>query len=505
MLGGYLRNRSSTSILLRVFSIVFISLAIVLLIIQLIGYSRQRSNYPPGMTIAGVPVGGLDPQAASQRVLQMFMLPIEVQYAGAIIDIDPNAVGFEADIESMLAAADLARTGGSFWGGFWDYLWNREPTPVSVPLRATISEERLRTYLQTEIAARYDQPPTPAQPIPGRVEFTPGQPGQTLDINRAVILIEDALRTSTNRVVMLTFQRTAPTRPSMGNLQILLKQIINLSEIDGVIGLYLLDLQTGEEIHFALNNGQDIPVDPDVAFTASSTAKIAILTSYFIQHGQAVLDEQTNKMILDMISKSENPPTDKLMTQLDEKRGPLIVTEYMKTLGLNNTFIAGFFCSEANPCPLLSVIKTPANMRTDVLTDPDPYNQTTPSDIGMLLEDIYQCAQDGGGALVAVFPDKINQGSCQQIISFLVKDKIGVLIEAGVPEGTQIAHKHGWIREAGDIIHNVSDAAIVYTPGGNYILTIYLYHPVQAIWEPVSKLFAQLSQAVYNYFNLPNQ
>jgi hypothetical protein len=154
----------------------------------------------------------------------------------------------------------------------------------------------------------------------------------------------------------------------------------------------------------------------------------------------------------------------------------------------------------------LANINTPANQRSDINTDPDSYNQTTPSDIGMLLEDIYQCAQDGGGALVAVFPSQINQQICKKMIAFLVKDKIGVLIEAGVPEGTQVAHKHGWVTDAPTgVIKNISDAAIVYTPAGNYVLTIFAYHPVQALWESVSGLFAQLSQVVYNYFNFPSQ
>jgi hypothetical protein len=176
----------------------------------------------------------------------------------------------------------------------------------------------------------------------------------------------------------------------------------------------------------------------------------------------------------------------------------------MKTIGLDNTFLAGFFCSAEFPCPLLQVFDTPANQRTDVFTDPDPFNQTTPSEAGMLLADIYQCATAGGGALVAAFPDRISSEICQRMIGYLAADKIGVLIEAGVPEGTQVAHKHGWITEpSSGVIKNISDAGIVYTAGGNYVLVIYAYHPVQTIWEPVSGLFAQLSQAVYNFYNLP--
>jgi len=498
------RNRSSVPIL-RGISIAILSIALVLGVVALIGYSRQRNNYPRGMTIAGVRVGGVDPQIASERVLQVYSSPIEVQYGESIIHIDPSTVGFELNMDSMIAAADLARTGGSFWGGFWNYLWNRDPDPVEVPLSATIAEDRLRAYLQSEISARYDEPPTAAQPVPGSTNFAPGSPGVTLDIDRAVRLIEDTLRSPNNRKVALSFQRSAAARPTMQNLEILLQQNITLAGFDGVMGVYMQDLQNGQEIHFAMDQGKLISVNPDVAFTASSTVKIPIMVSYFIKYGADALSEQSSNLLTDMIRKSENPPADRLMESLDPLKGPLIVTDDMKKIGLENTFLAGFFCSAEFPCPLLQKIETPANQRTDVVTDPDSFNQTTPSDIGMLLSDIYQCAETGGGALIAEFPDKLNSELCKQMITLLASDKIGVLIEAGVPEGTQVAHKHGWISDPSSlVIQNISDAALVYTPGGNYVLVIYAYHPVQTVWEPVSALFAQMSQAVYNYYNLPS-
>lgn len=468
--------------------------------VQLVSYSRERGFYPSGMTIAGVPVGGINQQTASQRVLQIYNLPIEVQYAGATFQLDPAVVGFQVDMDTMLAAADLQRTSISFWSGFWDFLWNRAPAGQAVPLRYSLSEERLRQYLQTEITSRYDQPPTPAQPIPGTTNFIPGQPGQTLDIDRAVILLEDALRSPTRRSVALTFQRSSVERPTMQNLEILLQQIIRSNGYDGIISIYLLDLQTGQEMHFALSDGEKISVQPDVAFTASSTIKIPILVSYFIRFGRP--DERTTAIILDMMRLSENPPADRLMAVMNETSGPLLVTEDIKAAGLQNTFLAGYFEPGA---PLLQRFSTPANQRTDVYTAPDAYNQTSSSDMGMLLADLYQCAKTGGGALVAAFPEKIDQAACQQIISFLVQDKIGVLIEAGVPEGTQVAHKHGWVTDVTGVIRNISDAGIVYTSGGDYVLVIYSYHPIQAIWDSVSALFAQLSQAAYNYFNLPTQ
>jgi hypothetical protein len=91
------------------------------------------------------------------------------------------------------------------------------------------------------------------------------------------------------------------------------------------------------------------------------------------------------------------------------------------------------------------------------------------------------------------------------MIDNLKLDNVAVLIDAGLPEGTQIARKQGWVTGESGIIQNISDAAIVYSGGGNYVLVIYAYHPVQALWEPVSGMFAKISQTVYEYFNLPTQ
>ncbi len=51
----------------------------------------------------------------------------------------------------------------------------------------------------------------------------------------------------------------------------------------------------------------------------------------------------------------------------------------------------------------------------------------------------------------------------------------------------------------------IGDAGIIYTPGGNYVFVVFLYHPDQLIWEPASELIAELSQAVYNFYNLPGE
>jgi beta-lactamase class A len=487
----------SSALILRAVSLIFILAASVFLVYQLVQYSISRSNYPPDMTIAGVSVGGLDPQSAAQRLQQVYSVPVEIHYINAVIDLEPGLVGFQINTESMLAAADLQRTGSSFWRGYWDYLWNRPSPPSQIPLVATFSEDRLLIYLKNEISTRYDQAPTAAQPIPGTVNFNPGTPGLTLNIDSAVPLIEAALESPDQRVVLLSSQRTAAGRPTLATLQILLKQIIEQSGFSGIVDLYFLDLQTNDEMHFAYQSGQNISVDPDIAFTASSTIKIPIMVSVY-RYFNSKIDDQTGAELKDMIALSNNDAADSLMKSLDKVLGPLVVSDTMQSLGLENTFINGFFYPGAG---VLKTYSTPANKRIDVSTDPDIYSQTTPSDIGMLLDDIYMCAQTGGGSLVAVFPGHFDQAACQQMIQYLQEDKLGALIQAGVPEGTIVAHKHGW-----DIdLTQYSDAGIVYTPGGNYILTIYVYNPGGGNWTIVSPMYAELSRAIYNFFNLPSQ
>jgi beta-lactamase class A len=172
--------------------------------------------------------------------------------------------------------------------------------------------------------------------------------------------------------------------------------------------------------------------------------------------------------------------------------GADIVTESMRRLGLENTFIAVPY--EEQPRPGRATYETIANSREDSPTRPDPAMQTTAEDIGTLLAMIYYCAQDGGG-LVAAYGDQIEQEECQQIIDFMALNHIGSLIEEGVPTNLKVAHKHGWISDT----HG--DAGIVFSPGGDYVIVTLMYKPDWLEWEISSPLLADISLATYNYFN----
>jgi beta-lactamase class A len=494
-----MRNRGPLSAL-RFISLFLIFLAVILTTLQLVRFSRVRAFLPAGLKVAGVPVGGLDRQQAAQRILEAYNIPVELRYNGAVIHLSPAVLDFQVDVESMLAAADQARTQKLFWQDFWDYLWGRTSNPGEIPLRANYSETRLRGYL-AEISDRYNQPATAPMPVAGTVNFQPGKSGTTLDTDASVVSIDNALHSLTNRQIDLPLKRTNPGRPAFNNLEVLLKQTIQAANIQDVLaGVYLLDLQNSQELHFAVQNGKDISVRPDIAFTASSIIKIPIMVSSFSRMDNP--DQETLKDLYDMIDLSGNEAADWLMKRvIDENKAPLMVSDDMKALGLDNTFLAGYFTLGS---PLLAGFQTPANQRADINTDPDPYSQTTPSDIGMLLEDIYQCSESGGGTLAAVFPGKFTQAKCRSMIDYLVNNKLPQLLTAGIPDGTKIGHKHGWV-SANGIINTIGDAGIIYSPGGNYVLVVFLHHPQQLVWDPASTLIANLSRAVYNYYNLSPQ
>jgi beta-lactamase class A len=488
--------RSGGANILRWVSISLILAAVALFFFELIAFSRQRSRMPQGLSIAGLSVGGLNQAETIEKLLQVYSTPIEVYYGDQLIHLNPASIGFRLDTEVMLAAAELERTGTDFWSGFWGFLWNRPGEESSIPLRAEYSPAQLEAAL-IDIAARYDEPPTPAQPIPGSPNFTSGKPGRVVDISRSEELIAEILQIPFNRRVSLPILENVVPKPTLNALELLLKQNIDVAGFSGLTVLYLTNLQTGEEIHFAYYGNQDIPVEPDIAFSAASTIKIGVAAA-FLRYFDPPLDAEAQRWFSEMITLSGNDPADWLMERIDTDRGPILVTETLQEIGLESSFIIAWY--HPPPLPLSGGYpRTPGNSRADINTEPDLLNQTTASEVGMLLSDLYACAR-GGGNLIAIFPELISREECESILNELAKNKIGVLLEAGVPDGTRVAHKHGWTSSPLDM---VSDAGVVFSPGGDYVLSIFMWNEPEMIWEPTSRLVADLSRAVYNYFNPP--
>jgi uncharacterized protein YraI/beta-lactamase class A len=252
--------------------------------------------------------------------------------------------------------------------------------------------------------------------------------------------------------------------------------------------LFLKDLQTGEAVTF--NN--------DVAFSGMSITKIAILTELY-NVLNAPPDNAEAITIANAMVCSQNTSTNDMLRIIgggDPFVGAADTTHFLSQLGLNRTFIvAPFVIDPNNPLVPTQPIALPQTDADQTSAFPDPSNQMTVDEIGWLLSGIYQCAYGTGGPLVERFGSAMTPNECGQILQIMSGNTIGELIEAGVPAGTRVAHKHGWINDT----HG--DAGVVFTPGGDYVLVMTLYNPTWLDFSESFPLMAEISRTVYNYYN----
>ena len=249
---------------------------------------------------------------------------------------------------------------------------------------------------------------------------------------------------------------------------------------------YLMDLQTGEAITFG----------NEYAFSGMSISKIAILTDFF-----SVLNDRLTPIEADTIANmmicSENTSSNAVLRMIgggDEYAGARDVTEFLNRLGLEQSFMVAPYHIEGVSTP--RPVRQPVTSADQASANPDYSNQFTVDETGWLLGSIYQCALDESGPLLqGAWAENFTPGECRNILTVMSQNRIGALIEAGVPEGTRVAHKHGWIDET----HG--DAGIVFTPGGDYVLVMALHSPEWLDFTESFPLMAEISRAVYNFYN----
>ena len=480
--------------------LIFLSLSLLILFVDLRQFRSLPFTYPQGTTINAVPIGGLSREQAGQRLAQVFDLPLELQYGTARMQFAPADLGFKPDIPGTLDNLAQSLRGSSYW----QHLWHTQPQTAGADftLATSLDVSKTSDLLTSQVSPRYDQPPTAPLPIVGTTNFEPGLEGTSLQIEPALPLITAGLNSPAQRIVSLPVQTQSPAPLNIANLETLLMQEIAAERFEGVVEIFLHDLAGDRNLHFAVSDNRSIP--PDIAFSAASTIKIPIMASTLARTDTPTSDTVQN-LLERMIIYSENPPADRLMSSyIDETRGPLIVTQDMAELGYQNTFLAGYFYFGA---PVLQLFTTPANSRTDINLDPDVYNQSVTSELGDLLSELYTCANLGpqSSKLANVFADNLNQDECINILDLLSRNKIGLLIEGGMPPAASVAHKHGWTSELDGLLHTMSDAAVVSTPGGDFVLVMFIYSPRQLIFQDGNWLFARLSQSIYNAFNIDDQ
>ncbi|MGF1506004.1 MAG: serine hydrolase [Anaerolineae bacterium] len=356
-----------------------------------------------------------------------------------------------------------------------------------------------------DVAARYDSPPTEAQPALDSLSFRAGEPGYTLDIEASRARIDEALFEPLERSVELVIDEQAQPQADIDSLGDLLIDYVDASGFTGVASVFVVDLQTGDELELNIDTrdgGTPSLITCDIAYASMSTMKIPIMVDYF-RHLERLPErdpqrDDAYKLLIETMTLSGNISANFMMQSSgfgDLERGVENVTQTAQYLGLENTFIVAGYDVEDPPEYYSTPAREAARDGSCVNTRPDAYMQTTIRDMALLLDMIYQCSEFGGG-LTAAYPDAITQADCQMMLETMADNEEGVLILAGVPQDIDVAHKHGWISDT----HG--DAGVVFTPGGDYVLVMTLWADVAWLnFQESFPVLQDISAAVFNYFN----
>lgn len=491
------RKKTRSLPLIPIFSWILIVLAIGLFALQLIQFSQQNNQLAGDVTVGGVDVGGLSADNARNRWEQAYAQPVVLWYNDSPILLDPAAVGFRTNQESMLAAARSAsQNESSFWSRFAAYLTGRITEQTThVDLSADYQERLLEDFLN-DVAARYDKSPGDAQFDLQTLSIRPGAVGYALDVERALPLVDAALKDPANRQVVLPLKGTNGGRPEIGALRDLIVAYLDSEGFvyDGqnsVASVYIMDLETGAEVNLL----------SDVAVSAASTVKISILLDYFRNLLFAPSDDEAFLMAQSLLCS--NNSSSNLIMQLignnDLFTGIADVTTNMQYVGARNSYISAPLYLGGDQV-LGSIAAPPTSPNATFNTGADPYNQTTTEDLGTMLGMIYDCAMYGSGLMTAYRDGEYTQEECRQMLNLMSANDLGRLLQGGIPAGTPIAHKNGWLEN----VHG--DAGIVFAPNGrNYIIAAFVWENGDFFsFERAWPLIEGISRAAWNYF-VPEQ
>ncbi len=484
-------------------------------------YKASAAPIPPGVHLASLELSHLKDPAEIAAVMEAAMSqPIAVYYDQTRLVLRPQDVDFKIDTAAMLAEAQQYLEGPDFVDIALRKLAGIPQQRRDIPARYSYNAQKLATWLW-QVGEELNHPPQPGRVLPPQWnwrteggmreavdeesaepdvlppyatlpstfvgsaqrswQWTSGTVGQTLLIDESAQPVLDALSSRDARVAHLALQETPPPPLTMAELGRELDSYT--SDFPGFAAIYVQDLTTGEEA----------TVDVDVAFSGMSTMKIAIASEAYRQMTDFE-NGAVGQWIDFALGESNNAAANRLLQWLGDGNiytGGQRVTEMMRTLGFTNSYIQTGYDDKS----IISKIPTEANSRTDWNTNPDTHLQSTPADLGRLLAEIYRC-QAGEGLLIETFGGEITPEECGTILFYVSHDEFTEMIWGGLPRPEQswIIHKHGFVNEA----H--SDLALIWGPGGPYVIAVYLWRAGWMDWPTSNRTMKAISRIAWNFF-----
>ena len=192
------------------------------------------STVPLGVTLAGVQIGGLAPDAATQAVTASFNQPVTLRFETTRIEVAPSLLGLDVPVDSAVAKA----------------LTVAPNTQLS--LRGTVDASLVRAFV-AKIGARFARKPVASKLVLRNMKpyVTPSVTGQTIEVGLGVRDLTNELVHGTRAPIVLQakFKQPSVTPSTIGPVIVIRRGDNKLTLYSGMKVVRTFTVATGQAIY----------------------------------------------------------------------------------------------------------------------------------------------------------------------------------------------------------------------------------------------------------------
>ena len=476
-----MRRRFLNRAVLENAAVILALLVVAVLLANVIAFVASRDRLPPETRLGDMDVGGLTVDEAIEATVARLREPVVLRYGDQSELLRPEAIGFQ--VNELVARLQLEAliAGQQGLDKLPAFVLRQTGVPARIPLPYQYSDPQLRAVLG-ELAARYNREARPPALDLAAGTVTPAQTGALLNLGEAAGAVLTAMSSVASRTVDLPVDILPLDAAGVRLLEpAVLERLRPFTDRPGnLAGVFIKDLRSGEEL----------VINGDVAFSGAGWLKLALVVEAYRAHALPIPQALREKLGGALAGgPAEINEVLRMLGDGDAQLGADRVNAALQKLGLRNTFLAQPPGEAVRPPSVV----TPANARSDLKADPDPNAQSTVAEVGVLLEMIEQC-RSGAGAMLLAFDGAFSAAECDDMLALIAQNAFAGLIAAGSGQGT-VFHRQAWDER------NHGDAALVRSPGGEYLIVVMLHGQGQLDWGETSAIIADVARLAYGFFN----
>lgn len=458
-----------------------LALVVAVLAVNAVSFVADRNRLPATTMIADLDVSGMTPDEAISLTTRSLSAPVSLTYQGESIVLDPAAMDVRLNqAVARLQIDQILRQRQSLSAFAAQIL--RQTSARKIPAPILYSEGKLTAAL-LGIGARLDREPELAPVVPGSLKAPAVQPGRQLNLIESRDSVIDVLGRAKDRVVELPVDVVGGPQSSMKALDSVLRQELSaFIRAGGSAAVFVKNVRSGEELS----------ISADYAVSASGWLKLltVIEAARSLDGGlTGARGEQANAALVEGSDLRAN----ELLRSIgggDAGAGVARLNAFSHRMGLLSTFIAQPFGQTNDPVTYV----TPGNATAPLDSALDVNAQSTPAEIGFVLEALGAC-RNGTGAFVAATRGQLTPARCEQVLVALGKNTGTGLMDANVGNAA-IYHRQSWDA------NTHADAGLVMTGAADYVLVVALSQPRPALtWSQSSAIIGAVTRATHAFFN----